>query len=109
MIDAATTIIVIIGIFAAIAGAYGAIIGVYSWMGKHIAAKGKHPCTENIVFKDVCNEKMGRIEDCVEEKIKNLDEKITDLKIDLKTDMIDLKTDMKEGFDRVERAILAKG
>jgi len=53
-----------------ISGVFGAIIGVYVWVAKHIAARKKHPCSDDLVFKDVCEERSGRLQDCIESEVR---------------------------------------
>ena len=63
--DERTIIYVIIGVF-------GAIIGVYIWVAKHISNSKKHPCGEKLVYKDVCEANR----DCIEGSIESLKELI---------------------------------
>ena len=57
-----------------------AIIGVYGWLLKHLANTKKHPCSDDIVFKDVCKEKTKRLEDCIEAQVKLETERYENLK-----------------------------
>jgi hypothetical protein len=71
--------------FAAIAGCYLAIIALYVWvfrqvqemrndMHKHVQNFDSHTSSDKLMFKDVCDEKVLRIES----KVDNLKETITD-------------------------------
>ena len=52
---------VLIAIFAAIGG-------TYAWLLKHLSNSKKHPCCDNLVYKDVCEANR----DCIETKIDGL-------------------------------------
>lgn len=89
--DTRTLIYVIIGVF-------GAIIGVYVWVAKHISNSKKHPCKDDIVFEDVCEERgkrneaeHNRLDDCIEAAIERSNEQHAELKEDIKS--IDKKLD----------------
>jgi len=49
-----------------------AIIGVYGWLIKHLSNSRKHPCADNLVFKDVCQAQR----DCIETSVSSLKELI---------------------------------
>jgi len=75
-------------------GVFAAIIGCYLWMAKHITNSKKHPCKEDIVYRDVCEAERGRIEDCVESELKNVNRRLDEQ-----------RSDMKDGFSRLESLI----
>lgn len=70
-----------------IIGVFGAIIGVYIWVAKHISNSKKHPCSEKLVYKDVCESERKRIDDCIEgaarlasQRFESLEKSIDELK-----------------------------
>lgn len=56
---------------------FGAISGVFGWLLKHLSNSKKHPCSDSLVYKDVC--KANR--DCIEEKIDGL-QKVIETRFD---------------------------
>jgi tRNA A37 threonylcarbamoyltransferase TsaD len=58
----------------------GAIIAVI----KHVSNEKKHPDTEKIVYKDVCNAEMQGLQDCFEAKLNNVVADISEIKTDVK-------------------------
>jgi len=64
-------------------GIFGLIAGIYGWLIKHLSNHKKHPCSDDIVYKDVCQAQR----DCIETSVK------------------DLKEYSKERFDRIEELI----
>ncbi len=68
----------------------GLIVGVYAWLGKHAANKNRHPNSDNLVYKDVCEER-GKTNDLehqhlkegIEQAIKRSDERHVEVKEDL--------------------------
>lgn len=78
------------------------IIGVYVWVAKHISNTRKHPCKDNIVFRDVCEERgkaneqaHEHLKEGIENAIKRSDEQ-----------HVELKSDMKNGFAKLETLII---
>lgn len=74
------------------------ILGVYAWLLKHLSNSKKHPCKDDIVFRDVCDEKVKRIDDCVETQAKLSAERYETL-----TKKVD------DGFDELKRLVRANG
>ena len=101
-VDVKTLIYVIIVIF-------GAIGTAYAFVFRHIGAKKKHACSDDIVFKDVCDEKTKRLDDCIEAVVKRSDERCAEHKQITETRHLELKQDMKDGFARVEKLIIKNG
>jgi len=71
----------------AIIAIFAAIIGVYEALRKHTSHPKKHVCSDDVVFRDVCDERHKGVEDCIENVLKlttiqyqNLSDKIDDLK-----------------------------
>lgn len=88
-------------IVGAAVGIGTAIIGVYVWVGRHISNSSKHPCKTGIdekfgkvVFMDVCEEKVKRLDDCIESEAKRSTERYEAL-----------KETMESGFKEVKEAI----
>ena len=71
-----------------------AMIGLFGWLAKHISNTKKHPCKDDVVFKDVCDAKQNGLEN----EIKNLSNRVTDLRIDMKDGFCELKTLIKNGL-----------
>ena len=78
-----------------------AIFGVYVWVGKHISNSKKHPCKDDMVFKEVCEERgkandqaHEHLKEGIENAIKRSDEQHNELKVD-----------MKAGFTKIEMLI----
>ena len=92
--DTKVLIYAIFGTFGAIAVAYGAIFTLYRWVSAHISERKKHPCADDIVYKDVCTEKHKGFEECVEGEILNLTKNFDDF-----------KETTKDNFDEVKRLI----
>ena len=69
----------------------GVVIAMIGGFIKHVSNTKKHPCKSDIVFKDVCKQKAGRIEDCIEGEIKLAQERydILTKALDRLTDKID--------------------
>lgn len=72
----------------------GAIVAVI----KHISNSDKHPCKKDVIFRDSCEPKMERLEDCIEGAIdrantqyENLTDKVDELKKDLKDELLEVK------------------
>ena len=82
--DTRTLIFMVIGIF-------GSIIGVYVFVFKHLANAKKHPCKDDIVFRDVCDERSKRLEDCIEGAVKAAEGKYSELKKDMKSEFKEVK------------------
>ena len=97
-----TTVVIAGG--SSIAGAYLAIIGVYKWVSRHMSEKKKHPCSDDLVYEDVCEER-GRTNRQAHEHLKEgIEAAIT------RSDEqhVELKNDMKAGFTRIETLIQSK-
>ena len=47
-----------------------ALVGIYGWFLKHMASSKKHPCKDDIVYRDVCK----ATHDCVEAKLDGMKE-----------------------------------
>lgn len=69
-LDPRISIMLVVGAIPAISGCYVAVYGVYRYLGKHLHNPKKHPCSDDIVFKDVC--KANR--DCIETKLDGMKE-----------------------------------
>lgn len=72
----------------------GLVVGCYVWVSKHINNRKKHPCSEDIVLKGVCESERRRLEDCMENGLKNVDMRLSEL-----------KSDVKDGFKEVKELI----
>jgi hypothetical protein len=81
----------IILFFGALATAYLAIIALYRWVSGHMSNARTHPSKQDIVYKDVCDERSKRLEDCIESEVatsreryelltKKIDDGFSDLK-----------------------------
>lgn len=75
----------------------GFVVGCYVWCSRHINNRRKHPCADDLVYKDVCESERHRLEDCMESGLKNVDMRIGELKIDV-----------KDGFREVKKLIADK-
>lgn len=75
-------------------GVFGLIAGVWGWLLKHCSNSRKHPCADNLVFKDVCRSERKRIDDCMESEIEERKERYKEL-----------KEDINNRFDRLEELI----
>ena len=58
---------------------------------KHTTNSTKHPCKKDVVFVDVCREKMKGQEDCVESELRAVNEKVDSLKVDMRTGFKEVK------------------
>lgn len=47
-----------------------ALVGLYGFVLKHLANTDRHPGRKDIVYRDVCDQKTRRLEDCIESEIK---------------------------------------
>ena len=81
---------------------YGAILVLQRWVSGHIADRRKHPCVDEVVYKDVCEQvqtqnisERTHLEDCIEGESKRTGERFKEL-----------KQDMQRGFDEVKALIL---
>jgi hypothetical protein len=59
-----------VGVIATVLG--GIILTAIIAVAAHISNSGKHPASDAIVFKDVCEAEMKGQRDCVEIEIKNM-------------------------------------
>lgn len=75
-----------------------ALVGIYGWLLKHLSNTTKHPCKEDIVFRNVCDEKVKRLDDCIETQAKLSAERYETL-----TKKVD------DGFDDLKRLVRANG
>lgn len=82
----------------AIIAVFGAIIGVYIFVFRHIGTRKKHACSDDLVFKDVCDERSKNLNDCIESEVKTRGERYAEL-----------KKDINDRFDRLEKLIQDKG
>jgi len=46
------------------------LVALFGWLAKHISNTKKHPCKDDIVFGDVCDERSRRLQDCIENEVK---------------------------------------
>jgi len=53
--------------------------GIYGWLIKHLSNSNRHPNADKIVFHDVCLERNKRLEDCIENEIKQSKERYDNL------------------------------
>ena len=94
----------IIGCYVAIIGCYIAVIGCYVWtfrliqgqkdmLFKHETQLDTHQSSKDLMFKDVCDERVKRIED----KIKNV-----------QSDVSEVKTGMDRGFSEIKALLRGK-
>ncbi len=79
----------------------GAIIGVYVCVGKHTSNIKKHPCSDNLVFTDVCEKEQEK--NSLEHQ--HLKEGIVAAIARSDEQHIELKQDVKDGFARMESLI----
>lgn len=79
----------------------GIISGVFmtlaGWVAKHITNSKKHPCKDDIVFRDVCDERSKRLEDCIEGTIERSEAKYQELKSDMQAGFSEIKDLIKNG------------
>ena len=92
-------------IVASAIGIGGAIGGICLWMSRHITNNRKHPCKDEIVFQNVCEERgktnsqaHNHLKEGIETAIKRSDEQHTEL-----------KADMRNGFAKIEVLIVKNG
>lgn len=45
------------------------LVALFGWLAKHISNTKKHPCKDDIVFQDVCDERSRRLQDCIENEV----------------------------------------
>jgi len=72
----------------------GLVVGCYVWCSRHINNRKKHPCADDLVYKGVCESERRRLEDCMENGLKNVDMRLSEL-----------KSDVKDGFKEVKELI----
>ena len=84
-----------------LAGAYLAIIGVYKWVSVHTSDKAKHPCSDDVVYSDVCEERgknnsreHDHLKEGIDAAIARSDEQ-----------HVELKRDMRSGFSEIKSLI----
>ena len=75
-----------------------AFIGLFGWLGKHISNSKRHPDKTQLVYQDLCDERVRRFEDTIKEHKKDADKR-----------HVELKADMNRGFDEVKQLIRANG
>lgn len=92
---------VIIGVSGSIAGCYVAIIGVYRWVSCHVNEKKKHPCSDDLVFQDVCDAR-GETNDQAHD---HLTKAIDDAVIRSADQHKEMKSDVKAGFTEIKQLI----
>ena len=63
------------------------IIGLYAWFLKHVTSSNRHPKGEDLVYREVCDER-GKANDAEHQHLK---EGIDELKVDVRTGFHDLK------------------
>ncbi len=87
--------------FSLIGGVYIAIIAMQRWISAHISRGSRHPCTADIVYKDVCEKvqeknttEHAHLEDCLEGAETRTGERFREL-----------KSDMNRGFDEVKKLV----
>jgi hypothetical protein len=56
-----------------------ALIALYGFILNHLRNPDGHPAKKDIVYRDVCDSKMKRIEDCIEGEIRVMTEQIKSL------------------------------
>ena len=78
----------------------GLIVGVYAWLGKHAANKDRHPNSDNLVYKDVCEER-GKTNDLehkyLRESIDHATKRSDEHHAEVKEDLIEIKGLIKNG------------
>ena len=79
----------------------GAMVGLFGWFAKHISNSKKHPCKDNIVYKDVCDAR-GIDND---KEHQHLKEGIEDLKDETRQGFVTVNKSMEKGFDRMDDLI----
>jgi len=80
-------------VVGAIVAIFGAIIGVYIFLFRHVREPKKHPCSDDLVYKDVCQANQN----CLEGEIKNVNSRLTELKTDLKDGFTEVKALIRNG------------
>ncbi len=83
------------------AGIIGAlIVGVYTCLGKHTSNKNRHPNSDSLVYKDVCDER-GKNNDQAHEHLKEgIQQAITrsdERHAEVKEDLAEIKALIKNG------------
>ena len=81
----------------ALIGIFGAIIGVYVWVARHITARKKHPCADNVVYRDVCESERRRIDDCIEGAERRTEQRFKEVKDDMRNGFNEVKELIKNG------------
>ena len=79
-------------VFLWICGALtGVVITMICGFIKHTSNTKKHPCKDDIVFRDVCEQRSGRLDDCIESEVKLANERygILTKSLDRLTEKID--------------------
>lgn len=75
----------------------GAFMALAGWVAKHITNSKKHPCKGDIVFRDVCDERSKRLEDCIEGAIERSEARYQELKADMQAGFSEIKDLIKSG------------
>jgi hypothetical protein len=83
--------------YVLLSGAGALFVGVLIFLVRHAANSKKHPCKDDIVFRDVCDEKAKRLEDCIEGAIKRSNEQHKELKEDMRRGFTEVKELIKNG------------
>lgn len=88
-------------IISLIGGTYLAIIILQRYFSAHMADRRKHPCADDVVFKDVCDQvqitnskEHNFLNDCLERVEEQTGKRFAEL-----------KTDMKDGFKELTELI----
>ena len=75
------------------------LVALFGWLAKHISNTNKHPCKDDIVFGDVCEERgktneqaHQHLKEGIENAIARSDEQHKELKADMKTGFGEIKT-----------------
>lgn len=94
-----TSISVILTLSGSIVGAYVAIIGVYKFIAGHIGDKDKHPCSDDVVYSDVWEEREKantmehqHLKEGIDAAIARSDEQHVELKKNMQDGFTEIKT-----------------
>lgn len=80
------------------------MVALFTWIGKHTSNSSKHPCSSNLVFKDVCEER-GKANT---QEHKHLSKGIEHAIARSNEQHLELKNSMKDGFTEIKTLIQNK-
>ncbi len=67
------------------------VLGLYAWFLKHVTGSNRHPKADDLVYRDVCDER-GKANDA---EHKHLKEGIDELKVDVRNGFNEIKNLIK--------------